>query len=68
MIELLPECLLLIYNKKRKTWVKVGILADSRLIEADIKRFYIKDSTTIGLFKDILRGVGRNPKEGRKAE
>jgi transposase len=24
------------------------------------------DSTTITLFKDILRGVGRNPKEGRK--
>jgi len=24
------------------------------------------DSTTIGLFKDILRGLGSNPKEGRK--
>ncbi len=24
------------------------------------------DSATIGLFKDILRGVGHNPKEGRK--
>lgn len=24
------------------------------------------DSTTISLFKDILKGVGRNPKEGRK--
>lgn len=24
------------------------------------------DSTTISLFKDILRGVGRNPKEGKK--
>ncbi len=26
----------------------------------------ILDSTTITLFKDILRGVGRNPKEGKK--
>ena len=41
-------------------------LADSRLSDADMKRLYIMDSTTIGLFKDILRGVGRNPKEGRK--
>jgi len=24
------------------------------------------DSTTISLFKDILRGVGRNPLEGKK--
>ena len=24
------------------------------------------DSTTISLFKDILKGVGRNPKEGKK--
>jgi hypothetical protein len=41
-------------------------LADSRLSDADIKRLYIMDSTTITLFKDILRGVGRNPKEGKK--
>jgi transposase len=31
-----------------------------------MRRLYIMDSTTISLFKDILRGVGRNPKEGRK--
>lgn len=31
-----------------------------------MKRLYITDSTTIGLFKDLLHGVGRNPKEGRK--
>ena len=43
-----------------------SFLADSRLSDADMKRLYIMDSTTIGLFKDILRGVGRNPKEGRK--
>ena len=33
-------------------------LADSRLSEAELKRLYIMDSTTITLFKDILRGVG----------
>ena len=43
-----------------------SILADSRLSDADMKRFYIMDSSTISLFKDILRGVGRNPKEGKK--
>lgn len=31
-----------------------------------MKRLYIMDSTTITLFKDILKGVGRNPKEGKK--
>lgn len=41
-------------------------LADSRLSDADLRRLYIMDSTTISLFKDILRGVGRNPKEGKK--
>jgi hypothetical protein len=43
-----------------------SILTDSRLSDADMKRLYIMDSTTISLFKDILRGVGRNPKEGKK--
>lgn len=41
-------------------------LADSKLSDADLKRLYIMDSTTISLFKDILKGVGRNPKEGKK--
>src|SRR5690554_192760 len=41
-------------------------LVDSRLSDEDMKRLYIMDSTTITLFKDILRGVGRNPKEGKK--
>lgn len=41
-------------------------LADSRLSDADLKRLYIMDSTTITLFKDILKGVGRNPNQGRK--
>ena len=38
-----------------------NFLADSRLKDADMKRLYIMDSTTISLFKDILLGVGRNP-------
>ena len=41
-------------------------LTDSRLSDVDLRRLYIMDSTTISLFKDILRGVGRNPKEGKK--
>jgi hypothetical protein len=43
-----------------------NFLADSRLKDADMKRLYIMDSTTISLFKDILRGVGRNSLEGKK--
>ncbi|MFV0520952.1 MAG: IS4 family transposase [Mangrovibacterium sp.] len=31
-----------------------------------MKRLYIMDPTTISLFKNILRGVGRNPKTGKK--
>ena len=41
-------------------------LADSHLSDKDIKRLYIMDSTTISLFKDILKGVGRNPLTGKK--
>lgn len=41
-------------------------LADSRLSDADLERLYIMDPTTISLFKDILKGVGRNPKEGKR--
>jgi hypothetical protein len=43
-----------------------SFLTDSRLTDNDMKRLYIMDSTTITLFKDILKGVGRNPKEGKK--
>jgi hypothetical protein len=43
-----------------------NFLADSRLKDADMKRLYIMDSTTISLFKDILHGVGRNPLKGKK--
>ena len=41
-------------------------LSDSRLTKQDLKRLYIMDSTTITLFKEILKGVGRNPKNGKK--
>lgn len=49
-----------VYRKHSKS------LADSRLTDKDLKRLYIMDSSTISLFKDILKGVGRNPKEGKK--
>jgi len=41
-------------------------LTDSRLSDSEMKRLYIMDSTTISLFKAILKGVGRNPKTGKK--
>jgi hypothetical protein len=41
-------------------------LADSSLTKRDIQRLFIIDSTTITLFKSILRGVGRNPENGKK--
>lgn len=41
-------------------------LADSQLSDKDLKRLYIMDSTTITLFKDILKGAGRNPLTGKK--
>ena len=43
-----------------------GSLADSSLSKQDMKRLYIMDSTTITLFKNILKGVGRNPENGKK--
>ncbi len=49
-----------VYTKHGET------LADSPLSNRDIKRLFIMDSTTISLFNDILKGAGRNPKEGRK--
>jgi hypothetical protein len=41
-----------------------GSLADSSLSKQDMKRLYIMDSTT--MFKNILKGVGRNPDNGKK--
>ncbi|MFI3317490.1 MAG: DUF4372 domain-containing protein, partial [Rikenellaceae bacterium] len=43
-----------------------GVLSDSRTAKPWEKRLYIMDSTTISLFSSILKGVGRNPKHGKK--
>jgi len=49
-----------LYNQYRK------IISDSILKDTIIKQLLIVDSTTISLFCDILRGVGRNPLNGKK--
>ncbi|WP_348062761.1 transposase [Gelidibacter sp.] len=41
-------------------------LSGSRIREPAIKDLKIVDSSTIALFSDILRGVGRNPLNGKK--
>jgi transposase len=41
-------------------------LADSKLNKQEIKRLYAMDSTTITLFKEILKGCGRLSKEGKR--
>jgi len=44
-----------------------SFLSDSRTLGLTIKELFIVDSTTIRLFSDILKGVGRNPKnDGKK--
>jgi len=43
-----------------------SFLSDSGLKGLSIRNLKIIDSTTIRLFSDILRGVGRNPKDGSK--
>jgi hypothetical protein len=43
-----------------------SVLSDSRIIGLSIKQLYAIDSTTIKLFSDILKGVGRNPKGNGK--
>jgi hypothetical protein len=64
-------------NKKRDVLVFENIyhellkqygrfLSDSRIEDVIKKQVKIFDSTTISLFKDILEGVGRNPKTGKK--
>jgi Transposase DDE domain/Domain of unknown function (DUF4372) len=42
------------------------VLSDSQLTKKDMIRLYIMDSTTITLFKEILKGVGRKPLTGKK--
>ena len=41
-------------------------LSDSRLKNTLQSKLYVMDSTTITLFKQILKGAGRNPKRGKK--
>lgn len=44
-----------------------NFLSDSRTIGLTVKELFIVNSTTIRLFSDILKGVGRNPKnDGKK--
>lgn len=44
-----------------------SFLSDSQTYGLTIKNLFIVDSTTIRLFSDILKGVGRNPKnDGKK--
>jgi len=44
-----------------------SFLSDSRTMGLTVKELFIVDSTTIRLFSDILKGVGRNPKnDGKK--
>jgi len=53
-----------IYNKLLR---KYGHhISDSRIKDVIHKQIEIFDSTTISLFKDILKCVGRNPENGRK--
>ena len=44
-----------------------SVLSVSRVEEIPFAHFYAFDSTTISLFSDIMKGVGRNPKgDGKK--
>lgn len=42
------------------------VLSDSSRLSLPVKHLKIVDSTTISLFSDILKGVGRNPISGKK--
>jgi hypothetical protein len=64
-------------NKRRSSEVFAAIyhllykryhrfLSDSRVYEPVVKDLKIVDSSTITLFSDILKGVGRNPLNGKK--
>jgi hypothetical protein len=53
-----------IYHKLLKQYAYV--FSDSRIKDVINKQIEIFDSTTISLFKDILKCVGRNPANGKK--
>ena len=44
----------------------ISFISDSRLKGLSIRNLKIIDSTTISLFSDLLRGVGRNPLAGSR--
>lgn len=43
-----------------------SLLSDSLTKREVLERLYIMDSTTTSLFSQVLKGVGRNPKNGKK--
>jgi len=43
-----------------------GLLSDSRPVKGIEKPLFIVDSTTISLFSQVFRGVGKNPINGQK--
>ena len=53
-----------IYAKLFKRYAP--FLSDSSPLKSPVKNLKIVDSTTISLFSDILKGVGRNPINGKK--
>lgn len=53
-----------IYSKLYRRYAP--FLSDSSLRKPPVKNLQIVDSTTISLFSDILKGVGRNPLNGKK--
>lgn len=53
-----------IYSKLYKRYAP--FLSDSSILKPPVKNLKIVDSTTISLFSDILKGVGRNPITGKK--
>ena len=53
-----------IYSRLFKRYAP--FLSDSSPLKSPVKNLKIVDSTTISLFSDILKGVGRNPINGKK--
>ncbi|HNX90155.1 MAG TPA: IS4 family transposase [Paludibacteraceae bacterium] len=53
-----------IYHKLLKKYS--GFISDSRIKNVINKQIEIFDSTTISLFKDIMKCVGRKPKNGKR--
>lgn len=53
-----------IYSKLHQRYA--SFLSDSSNLKPPVNNLKIVDSTTISLFSDILKGVGRNPLTGKK--